>query len=138
MLPSAPASITVGPRTSSPSRSHLTASTTPIPFQELNQLTGAFQPEDPLVYRGAVLARYMTGTAPRRPRRLRPPGSLEIPLVPRPVRRAAPHPQASVPAPAIRAPREHTPASSHRTAQTGEASRRIVSAQQGHPTAEAV
>ncbi len=115
MLPSAPASITMGPRTSSPSRSHVTAgtaSTTPIPFQELNQLAGTFQREDPLVYCGAVLARHMTSTAPRRPRRLRPPGSLEIPLVPRPVRRAAPHPQASVPAPAIRAAREHTPASS--------------------------
>jgi hypothetical protein len=39
-----------GPRTSSPSRSHVTAgtaSTTPIPFQELNQLAGAFQPRGP-------------------------------------------------------------------------------------------
>ena len=65
-------------------------------FQESSHLAGAFQPEDPLVYRGAVLARHLTGTATWRPRRLRPPGSLEIPLVPRPVRRAAPHPQAGV------------------------------------------
>jgi hypothetical protein len=123
-----------GPRTSSPSRSHVTAGTagtTPIPFQELNQMAGAFQPEDLLVYRGAVLARHLTGTAPRRPRRLRPSGSLEIPssaatTSPRRSPSTSECPGTGDPA----TQRAHA-SLVHRTAHTGEASRRIVSIQAG-------
>jgi hypothetical protein len=45
------------PRTSSPPGSQVTpgtVSTTPIPVQESSHLADAFQPEDPLVYGGAV------------------------------------------------------------------------------------
>ena len=57
VLRPAPASIRMQPRTSSPRGSPVTpgtASTTPIPVQESSHLAGAFQPEDPLVYAGAV------------------------------------------------------------------------------------
>jgi hypothetical protein len=58
VLRPAPASIRMQPRTSSPPGSPVTpgtASTTPIPVQESSHLAGAFQPEDPPVYAGAVL-----------------------------------------------------------------------------------